>query len=104
MFFLTTASESLVNWMLLRPDKVGTLRDHFLSALRLLMARVGDVEFQPDMACLDDLQLDALGSHVRRLLDANLPDWRDDVMEGRRVFAFQVPELWTALRWILQNT
>jgi glycosyltransferase involved in cell wall biosynthesis len=105
----TALQHGRIPWLLyamslrLQPEKVGALGERFLGALRVLLERVDAARYGEDLARLADARPGPLGAHVRAALDAEIPGWRADVAEGRRAFAFQVPELWTALRWVLEG-
>jgi glycosyltransferase involved in cell wall biosynthesis len=88
----------------LRPEKVGILRDRFATALRTLMVRVDAGVYREDIRRLDEFRLDDLGAHIGSALDRERPGWRDAIRGGNTVFSFQVPEVWIALRWILNGS
>jgi len=87
----------------LRKEKLGALRTQFLSSLRSMLIRTDGELYRPDIEQLDDLQPELLGSYLRVQLDNEHSGWRDDMLHHRRVFAFQVPEVWDALRWTINS-
>jgi hypothetical protein len=89
--------------MALRPEKAGPGLDLFVAAVRSLIRRVDADAYREDLARLDPPRPAELGPHVLAALDRELPGWRDDVASGRRVFAHQVPEVWMALRWVMEG-
>lgn len=54
-----------------------------------------------DTELLNSERFDELIVETRALLDRDLHGWRKDMAFNKRVFAFQIPEIWKALRWIL---
>jgi glycosyltransferase involved in cell wall biosynthesis len=87
----------------LRPEKVGVLRDRFIRALGILLRRVDADPAGEARAILAEGRLEPLAAHLRRALDAEIPGWREETAVGRRVFAFQGPEVWAALRSIREG-
>ncbi len=55
-----------------------------------------------DVALLLPERAGELISATRDLLDEELPEWRSDMADSKRVFAVQVPEIWTALHLLLE--
>jgi predicted nucleotidyltransferase len=88
----------------LNAAKSGQLRMQFREALETVLRRAdsGPAGFDEDLRCLASGDPQSLGRHIRAVMDRQLPDWHDELQRGRRVFAFQVPEIWTALQWIAQ--
>ena len=79
--------------------KLGAWHGRYLAAVQAVLARVDEGVYRRDIELLDGAAPEALGVHVGAVLDAEVPGWKADLNAGRRVFAAQVPELWTALRW-----
>ncbi len=99
-------ANGLAYWLLcaagikLRHSKLAPLGIPLLAALRHVLIRLDGDAHRDDLARLEDFQPDGLKPYLRAKLDDAHPGWRDDVQHHRRVFAFQVPEVWSALRWL----
>lgn len=52
--------------------------------------------FQPE-------RFEELVTATRQLMDSELAEWRDDMEDHKRVFAVQVPEIWSALHLLLET-
>src|SRR5262249_19118247 len=84
--------------MQVRPEKVAGLLPRFRSALAIILNRANATRYEEDLALLSREQFEPLAGHLRRLLDKEVPTWRVELAEGKRIFARQVPEVWTAFR------
>lgn len=60
-------------------------------------------QFQLDPELLDERRIPEFVSYTLSLLDRELSDWRADMADSKRVFAHQIPELWSALRYVLAD-
>lgn len=90
--------------MKLNAAKFGNLEESFRTALRSILTMADADRFRDDVFHLDNLEINTLGKHMRIQLDRDLRCWYDDMATNRRVFAYQVPEVWTALKWVESNT
>lgn len=106
---LTTAvTQGRLFWLLFalgmsfRPEKFGPLRDLFAKALSAVLANVDATRYARDLEELRNFDRRSLAEHLRTSLDEHLTDWRIDLWHNKRVFAFQVPEVWMALESLVQ--
>ena len=77
----------------LHAKKYGALVERFTGSL-CAVVEAGKAGWSGDVQTADLAQLTA---SARAALDARTPDWRTRLTEGRKVFALQIPEVWSAL-------
>ncbi len=87
----------------MNPEKVGALRERFIKALGVVLERADPVRACEVLAILTEGRLEPLAAYIRQTLDVAMPGWREETLEGKRIFALQVPEVWLALRFILEG-
>lgn len=92
-----------VGMTLTENNAVSPLRDRFVVALSLLLEADAPDRFADEIDALRAFNLNEIGPLVRTALDREMKGWRSDLEYNRRYFAFQVPEVWTAMRWLVQN-
>jgi glycosyltransferase involved in cell wall biosynthesis len=87
----------------LSPEKVGVLRERFIKALGVVLERADPDRAGEVLGILAEGRLEPLAAYVRQSLNVEMPGWREETLEGKRIFALQVPEVWAALRFILER-
>ncbi|MCA9063045.1 MAG: hypothetical protein KDA96_08300 [Planctomycetaceae bacterium] len=58
-------------------------------------------QFQIDAGLLNLPVSQDLTRYTLSLMDRELPEWREDMGDSKRVFVNQIPEIWRALRYLL---
>ncbi len=87
----------------LSPEKVGVLRERFIKALSVVLERADPDRAGEVLGILAEGRLEPLAAYVGQTLDVEMPGWRQETAMGQRIFALQVPEVWVALRFILER-
>lgn len=84
-------------------DAITALRAKLSESLALLLEMDDPHRFAEEIVRLRSFKLEEVGEVLRYALDTEMPAWLEDLNHSRRYFAFQVPEVWTAMRWLAQR-
>jgi hypothetical protein len=87
----------------LHAEKGNELRRQYTEAVQRILARADADRYAEDLRRLSDDDLGRLAAHITACLNSGLPEWQAEVQRGRRVFAFQIPEVWIALQWLVKQ-